>query len=150
MTPVPVPEPKSVPASALGDAFALTVVSIDHHDVHLRAAGELDLAAVPSLNRLLKEHRDAGRPFARLDVSAVTFLDCSCLGVLLRAHQASLAARGILVLDGVSPRLERLLRLTHLETTLFHTHLIAATANPTPALVLVGKPTVLRGVRPPT
>jgi anti-sigma B factor antagonist len=87
----------------------------------VRAVGEWDLAKAATLADLLDAHEKAGRRFVRLDLSAVTFLDCTCIGVLVSVHRRLLAARGTLVLTGVSPRLQRLLRLARLDDVLLTT-----------------------------
>lgn len=85
----------------------------------IRAAGELDLAAADQLRTVLDQQCDSGHCFARVDLSAVTFLDCACLGVLVEAHHRFLAAHGTLLLTGVGPRVDRLIELAGLDQTLF-------------------------------
>jgi anti-sigma B factor antagonist len=89
----------------------------------VRAVGEWDLANAEALAEMLEEHEKAGRRFVRLDVSAVSFLDCTCLDVLVTAHRRLLAARGTLVLTGVTPRLTRLLSLARLDRVMLTTSL---------------------------
>jgi len=56
-------------------------------DAHvIRLAGELDLAAVPSLTRLLDEAAEVERVTVVVDLSQVTFIDCAGLGPLLAAR----------------------------------------------------------------
>ncbi len=102
---------------------SLTTIRQDHSRALVRAVGEWDLAAADTLADLLAEHEKAGRRFVRLDVSEVTFVDCTCLGVIVAAHRRLLAARGTLVLTGVTPRLQRLLSLTGLDRVLLTTTL---------------------------
>jgi len=87
----------------------------------VRAVGEWDLANAATLADLLDAHEKAGRRFVRLDLSAVTFLDCTCVGVLVSVHRRLLAGRGTLVLTGVTPRVLRLLRLAGLDDVLLTT-----------------------------
>jgi anti-anti-sigma factor len=61
----------------------------------------------------------------------VSFLDCTCLGVLVTAHQRLLAARGALVLTGITPRLTRLLSLAQLDRVLLTTSLTDLDARST-------------------
>ena len=49
----------------------------------------------------------------------MTFLDCSCVGVLVAAHHRFLELRGLLVLNDVDERAARILRATGLEDSLF-------------------------------
>ncbi len=92
--------------------------------------GEWDLAGADALAEALRAHERAGRRFVRLDLSAVTFLDCTCLDVLVVAHQRFLAAKGTLVLCGVTPRILRLLRLAKLDQLLLTTNLSDVDVHP--------------------
>ena len=100
----------------------LTTIRQDRTRALIRAVGEWDLANADLLEELFDEQERAGRRFVRLDVSAVTFLDCTCLGVLVAAHRRFLGARGTLVLTGVSTRLARLLRIAGLDGVLLTTN----------------------------
>jgi anti-anti-sigma factor len=73
--------------------------------------GELDLAAVDTLTCLL---RRGSRLSARLivDLHEVTFMDCTALTVLLRAHRRVVARGGGFVLVAPSRQVRRLLALT--------------------------------------
>lgn len=109
---------------------SLTTVRQDRSHALLRAVGEWDLANADVLGELLEEHEKAGRRFVRLDVGAVSFLDCTCLDVLVTAHQRLLAAQGMLVLTDVTPRLMRLLRLARLDRVLLTTGLTDVGSRP--------------------
>jgi anti-sigma B factor antagonist len=102
---------------------SLTTVRQDRTHALIRAAGEWDLANAHVLGEQLEKHEQAGHRFVRLDVSAVSFLDCTCLDVLVTAHRRLLAARGTLVITGVTPRLTRLLSLARLDQVLLTTTL---------------------------
>jgi anti-anti-sigma factor len=108
----------------------LTTLRQDQTRALVRAVGEWDLAAADALAEELRAHETAGRRFVRLDVSAVTFLDCACLDVLVGAHARFLAARGTLVLSGMTPRILRLLRLTGLDRVLLTTSLSDVDVHP--------------------
>lgn len=99
--------------------YELTVVEVDPLRAAICAVGEFDLAACHDLAAVLQQQTDAGRRTVRLDLSQVTFLDCSCLGVLVAAHRRFVSAHGLLVLTGVEGAVARLLTLTHLEGNLF-------------------------------
>ena len=87
-------------------------VSIDIGDpTTVRLSGDLDLACVPILKRLLGPMARAGRDVI-LDLSGVGFLDCSGLTALLRAGRAVQARGGSLTLRHVSPRVRRVIELT--------------------------------------
>lgn len=109
-----------VPSLAEPDtAFELTVVDLDPLRAAIRAVGEFDLAARDALDGVLQQQMDARRRIVRLDLSRVTFLDCSCLGTLVAAHHRLLELHGLLVLTGVGDRIARMLRLTDLDNGLF-------------------------------
>lgn len=99
--------------------FELTVVDLDPLHSTLSALGELDLCARRALTDRLQEQQDAGRRFVSLDLSGVTFMDCSCLGVVDAFHHSFLELRGLLVLTGITLRTARLLALTGLRDSLF-------------------------------
>ena len=123
----------SVPSDLLDDSPpSFEVVRVSGSRASLRAAGELDLAAVEGLSSILAAQLAAGRRFIRLDLSAVTFIDCSCLGVLVAAHHRLRGTRGQLLLTDVSGPVVRLLDLTGMAAVLLTTS--------TPATVLAGVP----------
>lgn len=99
--------------------FQLTVVELAPRRATIRAAGELDLAAREPLAELLQQQQMAGRRVISLDFSEVTFLDSSCVGVLVAAHHRLLARHGLLVLHDVNARIARTLRVTGQEDCLF-------------------------------
>ena len=99
--------------------FRFTVVDLDPLHATIRAAGELDLAAREPLAEVLQQQQIAGRRVICLDLSEVTFLDCSCVGVIVAAHHRFLELGGRLVLTDVNATVERILRVTGLEDSLF-------------------------------
>jgi anti-anti-sigma factor len=103
----------------LATGFDLTVVDLDPLRAAICAVGELDLAARDALAEVLQEQEDAGRRIVRLDLSHVTFLDCSCLGVLVSSHQRFLELHGLLVLTVTDGSVVRLLEMTGLGESLF-------------------------------
>jgi|SRR5690348_5649284 len=102
-------------------AFSFAVVRVDPSRASLAAAGELDLAARDDLAALLAAEEAVGRTFIRLDLSKVTFMDCSCLGTLVAAHCRLLNRGGQLILTDVSGPVTRLLRATELAGRLLST-----------------------------
>jgi len=99
--------------------FVLTVVDVDPLRATIRASGELDLAARAPLAELLQQQQTAGRRVIRLDLSEATFLDCSCVGVLVAAHRRCLELQGLLVLTDLHACAARILRVTGLDDSLF-------------------------------
>jgi anti-anti-sigma factor len=99
--------------------FELTVVDLDPLRAAICAVGEFDLAAKEALADVLQRQVDARRRIVRLDLSLVTFFDCSCLGVLVASHHRFLNLHGMLVLTGVDERVGRILKITGLDDRLF-------------------------------
>ena len=103
----------------IGIGYELTVVAVDPVRAAIAAAGELDLAARDALTEVLHQHVNAGRRVVRLDLSKVTFIDCSCLGILVAFHYRFLKRHGLLVITGVDARMERVLEVAGLRDGLF-------------------------------
>lgn len=99
--------------------YELTVVDLDPLRAAICAVGELDLAAREDLADVLRQQEHASRRFVRLDLSQVSFLDCSCLGVLVASHHRFLELHGLLVLSGVDESVARILKITGLDDSLF-------------------------------
>jgi anti-anti-sigma factor len=80
-----------------------------------RFVGELDIATVPQLDRLIDAL--AARPGGDLtvDLSDLTFIDCAGLRALLEIREAVCDVGGTLILTGVSAFTRRLLRITELD-----------------------------------
>lgn len=111
--------PHSVAAEC---SLTMTVHADDvSHSATVAVAGELDLASADQLAATLEEQTRRGRRYVRVDVSGLTFLDATALGVLAAAHHDLLAHRGTLTMTGVSPAVSRLLRITGLDGVLFVT-----------------------------
>jgi len=111
----------SSPAQVPVDAELSCTIAI-HSDAPRCSAitvrGELDLACADALRTTIREVRRAGTRYLRIDLSGVTFLDATILGVLVEAHRDFLDRRGTLVLAGVAGRVARLLSLTRLDREL--------------------------------
>lgn len=99
--------------------YELTVVALDPLRAVICAVGELDLGARGALAEVLRQQEDAGRRVVRVDLSRVTFIDCSCLGILVASHHRFLKLHGLLVLAGVDARIERVLKIAGLGDSLF-------------------------------
>ncbi|WBP84546.1 STAS domain-containing protein [Kitasatospora cathayae] len=83
----------------------------------MRAGGEIDLATAPRLRHRLAAALEAHREVV-LDLSEVTFMDCSGLRVLVQARNQADQYGGRLVLRGVGRPVARLLKLTGLSRRL--------------------------------
>lgn len=80
----------------------------------VRVSGELDLSTAPELQDRLSELCSGDRSVV-LDLTDLSFIDSSGLGVLVSAHKR-LAARGRqIVLAGVQRRPEAVLKMTKLD-----------------------------------
>jgi anti-anti-sigma factor len=77
-------------------------------------AGDMDLAAAPSIRDILRAAVAAGVERIDVDMGNVTFLDSSAIGVLVAAHRAA-ADRGIrLRLRRPGPVVRMVLEITNL------------------------------------
>jgi anti-sigma B factor antagonist len=81
----------------------------------IAVAGEVDAYTAPEMRAQLL---DALRlhPVVTVDLSAVTFMDSQGLAALLRARQEAESSGGSLRLEGVPPRVLKLLQLTRLDS----------------------------------
>ena len=70
----------------LSQEFGFSIAQVDGHS-NVRVTGEIDLATAPELRQRLDAVIAAGTRTLDLDLSDVTFLDSSGLGVLLAARQ---------------------------------------------------------------
>jgi len=115
---------------AATDVFA----SVDgERGVTVLWAGDLDVESSPPLAACLAVLGDREVGTVTLDASGVTFIDCSGLGVLLRAHAL---LQGRLRLLSPSPAVLRLLRVLGLEERLTCVAGQAATRRPPPGTTL--------------
>jgi anti-sigma B factor antagonist len=90
-------------------------------------SGEIDLACADSIGAVLHDQLRRGRRYVRIDLTAVTFLDATALGMLLSAHHQFLAEHGTLTLTGLGRAATRLLHITGLDEVLF---VVVAGARP--------------------
>jgi anti-anti-sigma factor len=94
-------------------------VQLSHGDrATVKLSGELDLCSVDLLEAVLHNHIAAGRRRIRLDMSDLTFIDCTGLRAVVDAHNALLLEHGRLDLIRVGQPTARLLRITELDTAL--------------------------------
>jgi anti-sigma B factor antagonist len=88
-------------------AFALAQEPVDDRTQVVALRGEIDAVAAPRLGSLLYELADEGKSGVVVDLSGVTFMDSTGIGVLLNALRHFSIRHGRMVL--VCPT-ERLLR----------------------------------------
>jgi anti-sigma B factor antagonist len=79
------------------------------------AGGELDLHTVDQLRRRLDDVITAGAHRILVDLTGVSFMDSTTLGVLVEAAQTVRAAHGRVVLVADDPRVTKVIEITGLE-----------------------------------
>lgn len=97
--------------------FSVLVHPDGNGDV-IAVAGEIDLATAPQLHTALQRLLADGHTHLIVDLSAVTFMDCSVLTFLVTALEATSAAGGSLRTTGDNPLLARLLDASELSSVL--------------------------------
>ena len=99
-----------------GDTFEVVVEPVPAGTAVVRVSGELDLATVPRLEEAL-----ARRPATEglvIDLTGCTFVDSSCLRVLVRLARETEEAGGKAVIVATDPGILRVLEITALDTVL--------------------------------
>ena len=82
------------------------------------ATGELDLHTVERLREKLADVIEAGGRRLLVDLTGVSFLDSTALGVLVDAARTLKSSQGQLVLVADDPRVSRVLEITGLQRVL--------------------------------
>jgi anti-sigma B factor antagonist len=90
---------------------------VTEHDaaVVISLSGELDLATAPELWAAIDPALAAGRHHLVLDLTDLTFVDSTGLGVFVRAGKELRASGGELTLRRPGERVAKLLEITRLE-----------------------------------
>jgi anti-anti-sigma factor len=109
-----------VPGRALG-AYLKTrlkgaevqAVSVSAGNPVIAFSGEIDMATAEAMGSALEPWVQAGGPVT-IDLSAVTFIDSSCVHVLIRAAQA-LGERGCIIVHGAHGAVKKVIDLTGIE-----------------------------------
>jgi stage II sporulation protein AA (anti-sigma F factor antagonist) len=127
----------------IGSGSAIDVARTREFEIRVRLSrgnratvklrGELDLCSVDLLVAVLENHIAAGRHHIRLDMSALSFIDCTGLRAVVDAHNTLLLQGGRLDLIRVGPPAARLLRITELDTAL---HVETAPPAPKPTSLM--------------
>ncbi|RZS77906.1 SpoIIAA-like anti-anti-sigma regulatory factor [Motilibacter rhizosphaerae] len=81
----------------------------------LTVAGEIDAATAPALRQRLIDLPAEGHTDVLLDLTGVTFLDSTALGVLVGTYKRLAALHGTLAIVPGTTMTKRLLKLTALE-----------------------------------
>jgi anti-anti-sigma factor len=90
---------------------AVLVTALEPPAARLRVAGDLDLAGCEGLRRSLADLAAAVAGTVTLDLSGVTFIDCTCLRVLDEFRRQLEEQGRQLVIEGASPRFDVVCRL---------------------------------------
>ena len=93
--------------------FACEVEGLDGEFALVRAAGELDIHTCPEFQKALATARDHGPGRLVIDLSEVTFMDSTALGVLVVLQRGMQKPLDVVV---TRPHLRRVLFITGLNT----------------------------------
>jgi anti-sigma B factor antagonist len=97
----------------------LSVTSeVDQSLAVVAASGEIDLATVPLLRQAISDHFVAGQVHLLLDLTDVSFIDSTGLGVLIGTGKKTARLGGSTRVVCDNPRILRLLRITGLSRAL--------------------------------
>ncbi|HWX96237.1 MAG TPA: STAS domain-containing protein [Solirubrobacteraceae bacterium] len=97
-------------------AFAVIRRELDEHTGVLSVEGELDLASAPSLKWALTDILDAGHDQVIVDLSLVSFIDSTALGVLVGVKK-NLSPGAKLAISCTHPDVLNIFELTGLDST---------------------------------
>lgn len=123
MTPAVASAPGGATArtDGIGD-LEVTTMTLDGTHVTVQPCGEMDLSNNHLLAGVVANQLRLARRFIELDLSRLTFCDCTGLRTIVDAHNNCLRVHGTMVLTGVPSRVARLLSLTHLDEALVVDH----------------------------
>lgn len=94
--------------------MAFTISTFSGHSV-VRADGELDVSTAPELRQTITTALDEGDGKVVIDLTAVTFMDSTTLGVLIGAHNRVREIGGALGLVCSDERVRRVFSITGLD-----------------------------------
>jgi anti-anti-sigma factor len=101
----------------MGEAFKVATDNGDGY-VLVSVVGELDVATAPQLRNHLNKALGGGRQTAVLDLTGVTFVDSTALGVLIEANKLCDANGGTMRIAASESRVLKVFEITGL-TELF-------------------------------
>ena len=96
------------------DDLLITVAETSGHARHLTVSGELDLATSSRLADQLDQYVDEGIELVVLDLTGVSFADSTALRVIVNASNRLEERDGQLLIEGLSPAVQKLLEVTGL------------------------------------
>lgn len=90
--------------------FDVRTARCDETRANLHVSGDLGGDGATVLAQIIAGHLRAGRRFLRLHIGDARALGDSTIAVIADAHEQLLARRGTMILTGVSPAMEDVLR----------------------------------------
>jgi anti-sigma B factor antagonist len=102
------------PQSGSTAPFSIVKHDLDSHTSVVAVTGELDLSSAPNLKWTMVDLLDAGRNRLVVDLSEVTFMDSTALGVLIGVNR-SLDVGARLAIVCVNPNVLRIFELSGLD-----------------------------------
>lgn len=107
-------DPVTAISRYLSSGFTAEVEASDGMVV-LRLGGELDMASAPVLNRAVHTALDAGPAAISLDLSELTFVDSTGVGVFVAGHRRAASTGCAFVLHSPRRAVLRTLKLTGID-----------------------------------
>jgi len=99
-----------------GQQFAVTLERADNGVAVVVLAGEVDLYTAPRFKEALFQAIDEGGSLVVVDMSGVSFIDSTALGVLVSGGRRLEQASGALAIGCPDERIRRILEITGLDT----------------------------------
>lgn len=93
------------------ETFGIVVVRPDAHSAAISPAGDLDVSTAPRLLACIDDLLAEGRRTIVLDLRAVTFIDSSGLGTLVKAHKHAAPAAELTVVQA-RPHIHRAMEIS--------------------------------------
>lgn len=88
---------------------------LTEHCCKVSLVGRLDLATSPGTRQVVGNILTLGRGIVKVDLSELEFIDAAGMRVLLQAHRVARRQGRALLLVGVAPRTQRLLKILWLD-----------------------------------
>lgn len=80
----------------------------------INLVGSLEISNAPELRHQLQTEIESGNEWLMIDLSRVTFIDSSCLGILVVAYKTTRRKGGIIKFVNPSPQVKQIFDLTRL------------------------------------
>ena len=99
-----------------GQQFAVALERADNGVAVVALAGEVDLYTAPRFREALFQAIDEGGPVVVVDLTGVSFIDSTALGVLVSGGRRLEQTAGTLAIGCPDERIRRILEITGLDT----------------------------------